>query len=193
MPPPAFSAVLPLPAAVLDLTAPRGFAGLQARPGQEISTAQALAGAAGGAEATMGLATLPAGSDGATPQAGRLPAAAASPGEISLAQEKNDGLSVTLVRDPEGRSAGLVAVLVAKALLESGKSFGFPLPAELARLPGIEKAQFSMADGSRLPKWLAYNAAARAFSVSAVPSGALPLQIAVRIGGQRWTLTLSER
>ena len=100
---------------------------------------------------------------------------------------------MTVVRDPEGRSAGLVAVLIAKTLLESGKGFGFPLPAELARLPGIDKAQFSLADGGPMPKWLTYNAATRAFSVSAVPAGALPVQLAVRIGGQRWALTLSER
>jgi len=86
-----------------------------------------------------------------------------------------------------------VSVVEPKSLLESGKSFGFPMPAELAALPGIDKAQLLMADGSPMPKWLAYSAATRSFSASAVPAGALPVQLAVRIAGQRWALTLSER
>jgi hypothetical protein len=204
MPQPTVAAVLPLQAAVLDLTTPRGFAGLQARPGQQISQAQALASAAAAnSDAAAPEAGSQAGSEPgsqagsqASSEAGSQAsskAANVSRGDVAVAQEQGDGLSVTLVRDPEGRSAGLVSVLVPKSLLESGKSFGFPMPAELAALPGFDKAQLSMADGSPMPKWLAYNAAARSFSVSAVPAGALPVQLAVRIAGQRWALTLSER
>ena len=162
----------PRQAELLDPTLPGGFAGLTSRPGVTLGIDRALSmagGSSAGAAATPPSTTM------------------------GLGNERTDSLSVTLVRDPAGRTAGHVAVLVPKSLLESGKGFGFPLPAEMAAMLGADQATVTLLDGQPLPTWLSYQAAAKNFGVTSVPAGALPLQVLVRIGGQRWTVVISER
>ena len=162
---------VPRPAELLDPTLPGGFAGLTSRPGLALGVDKAFGMAAGSGPVDAATVPLAAGTG----------------------NERTDSLSVTLVRDPAGRAAGHVAVLVPKSMLEAGKGFGFPLPAEMAAMPGADQATITLLDGQPLPTWLSYQAAAKNFGVTSVPAGALPLQALVRIGGQRWTVVISER
>ena len=51
----------------------------------------------------------------------------------------------------------------------------------------------ALANAKRLPSWLRYVAGTKTFVVTAMPGGALPIEMLVRIGAQRWTVLIIER
>jgi hypothetical protein len=85
----------------------------------------------------------------------------------------------------------MIAVLVPAELAAPGTGFSFKLPPEVAESAESGTVRVSRADGRKLPAWLRYLPHNQALAVSAAPAGALPIEVLVRIGGQRWTLLIA--
>ena len=49
------------------------------------------------------------------------------------------------------------------------------------------------AAGDPLPNWLNFSADTKAFTTTAIPEGALPMQVVVIVNGTRTTIVISER
>jgi hypothetical protein len=103
------------------------------------------------------------------------------------------GITVFLVRPSSAQQAGFVSVSVPADMVSSGKAFSFPLPDEMTQAAGDGVLRITLMDGKRLPAWLRYVAAGKAFTVAAMPPDSLPLEVLVRLGKRHWTLVISER
>ena len=104
------------------------------------------------------------------------------------------GVSVSLVRQPSAQQAGVITVSVPKEMATAGSGFTFPLPAQVAdTATGNVPVRVTNLTGGQLPGWLRYVAETKTFVASAVPDGAFPFQVLVRIGGQQTTVVISER
>jgi hypothetical protein len=92
-----------------------------------------------------------------------------------------------VLKVPTPTVTGAILVEVPANLVQVEANFSFALPKELAELAGAAKStpQVSLVDGSPLPSWLRYRASDRRFVATKVPSGALPLQVMVKIGSTR--------
>jgi hypothetical protein len=66
------------------------------------------------------------------------------------------------------------------------------LPPELrdAAASGTVRITFR---GKRLPSWLRYSKAKRTLTATAVPRGALPMELLIRIGDRSWTMSIGAR
>jgi hypothetical protein len=87
----------------------------------------------------------------------------------------------------------MVAVLVPAEMSAPGMGFSFPLPAALADASASGTVRVTMTNGRKLPSWLRYMPHTQTFVVSATPVGALPVEVLVRIGGESWTVLISEQ
>ncbi|MBI1195578.1 MAG: hypothetical protein GC138_07020 [Gammaproteobacteria bacterium] len=98
---------------------------------------------------------------------------------------------VILVETPSEIGNGLVKVSVPQKILSKG--FSFALPAELVK--GIRSdagITATLVDGTPLPGWLHFAPDTRTFTASAVPSGALPIQVVVNIDGRSSIVVIAE-
>jgi hypothetical protein len=88
----------------------------------------------------------------------------------------------------------VVAVSLPYGSVNTVQGFSFDLP-EAVRMAAPEgvAVQATRADGSELPVWLKFDRSKMRLLADVVPSDALPLQIAVTIGGQRVLVQISER
>lgn len=102
-------------------------------------------------------------------------------------------INVAMVRPATLQLPGIVSVSVPEQMVSSGKGFNFPLPAEVVEAAADYKLHITQKSGKRLPSWLRYSSANKAFSAQVVPSGALPIELLVSSGAQHWTLTITER
>jgi hypothetical protein len=102
-------------------------------------------------------------------------------------------VTVSLVQAATVELAGVVSVSVPEDIVEAGKGFSFPLPAELAEAASAGQVRVTLKNGKRLPSWLHYTPGTKTFSATAAPSGALPIESLVRIGAKRWTVVITER
>lgn len=100
---------------------------------------------------------------------------------------------VSMVRAPLGEYPGLVSVRVPTKIIAAGNGFTFALPKELAEAAATEEAVVSLSDNKPLPSWLRYVNATRSFVATNPPAGALPIEISIRIGDKRWTMTIGEQ
>ncbi|MDP3756501.1 hypothetical protein, partial [Polaromonas sp.] len=110
------------------------------------------------------------------------------------ASGSSTGTTVTVIREPTDREAGIVSVTVASELVTAGTGFRFSLPSALltGSTGGAVQVGATTLSGRPLPAWLRYDAQAQAFVAAGVPSGALPLQIRVSLGARSAVLTISQ-
>jgi hypothetical protein len=101
-----------------------------------------------------------------------------------------DQVAVTLIRPATVRQPGMVAVSVPGDMVSSGEEFAIPLPGDL--IGGAGEMKVTLTNGKRLPAWLRYVATRRAFIIKGMPAGALPIDLLIRIGTQRWTMPITE-
>jgi hypothetical protein len=106
----------------------------------------------------------------------------------------SDGhINVSLVQPATAKVPGIVSVSVPEQMVSSGKGFSFPLPEELAAAAAAGRVRVTLMNGERLPSWLRYVRGAKTFVASAMPAGALPMDVWVRIGAQSWTVRITVR
>ncbi|HYW58864.1 MAG TPA: YDG domain-containing protein, partial [Polaromonas sp.] len=105
----------------------------------------------------------------------------------------SDCVSVTTVREATDQERGVVSVALAGAVTKGGMGFQFSLPAGLLALVAASDApvQATTLVGKPLPAWLRYDPGSRSFVATAVPAGALPLQILVNVGSRSAVVTIS--
>jgi filamentous hemagglutinin family protein len=111
----------------------------------------------------------------------------------STAANTSGSIAVSLVRAPAVGRPGMVAVLVPAEMSAPGMGFSFPLPAALADASASGTVRVTMTNGRKLPSWLRYMPHTQTFIVTATPVGALPVEVLVRIGGESWTVLISEQ
>ena len=100
---------------------------------------------------------------------------------------------VTLVRDPLALQDGLITVAVPREVSGAGMGFRFPLPTPVAEQTGPDAPlQITTLNGQAMPAWLRYQPETHSFVASALPLGALPLQLLVRIGNKHWIVFIEE-
>jgi hypothetical protein len=164
-PQPSTPAVTSPPPAVLDLALPLGF-----------GEGQGMSGAAGTVGATAEAANVTNGVGD------------------SLDADTSGLVTVSLVRPATAQLPGLVSVSVPEAIVSSGKGFSFPLPTVLAEAAAAGgEVRVTRMNGRRLPSWLRYVPETKTFVSTALPAGALPLEVLVRIGTERWTVRIAAR
>jgi hypothetical protein len=103
-----------------------------------------------------------------------------------------DGIEVSLVQPADGMVPGTVSVSVPQDIVASGQGFSFALPPDL-RAPAALSGVQATWRGGKLPGWLRYQKAARMFTATSLPPGALPMELSIRIGELRWTMTIAKR
>jgi hypothetical protein len=101
-----------------------------------------------------------------------------------------DQIAVTLIRPASARLPGMVSVTVPGDMISLGEQITIPLPGDLIGAAGDMKT--TLTNGKRLPSWLRYVASKRAFVIAAMPAGALPIDVLIRVGTQRWTMPITE-
>ena len=102
-----------------------------------------------------------------------------------------DRITVGMVRAPTAGQAGLVSVEVPEGIFWSGMAFSFPLPAELASAAGSRDVRVTLKNGRALPSWLRYVPINKAFVATGTPASALPIEVMVHIGEQRWIVMIT--
>jgi hypothetical protein len=74
----------------------------------------------------------------------------------------------------------------------SGQGFRFALPPEL-RTAAVSDPVHLTLRGKPLPGWLRYEEATRTLTATSLPPGALPMELSIRIGDRRWSMTIAPR
>jgi filamentous hemagglutinin family protein len=100
-------------------------------------------------------------------------------------------VTVSVVQAATAEVAGEVSVSVPETIVSSGNGFSFPLPAAVAEAAASGNTTVTLANGKRLPRWLRYVSDTRSFVANAAPAGALPVEVLVRTGSQRWTVVIT--
>jgi hypothetical protein len=100
---------------------------------------------------------------------------------------------VTLVRPATAQLPGAVSVLVPEVIVSGGSGFSFPLPKALIEAVGSGKLQVTLKNGKRLPSWLRYASGTKMFIATALPASALPIEVLLRTGAQRWSMMVTEK
>lgn len=106
--------------------------------------------------------------------------------------ESTGGIEVSLIQPADATVAGAVSVSVPEDIASSGQGFSFALPPELRAAAALASVRVTW-HGKRLPNWLRYEKAARMFTAIALPPGALPIELSIRIGERRWIMTITQR
>ena len=100
---------------------------------------------------------------------------------------------MSLVRDATAAGNGQVSVSVPEEVTSSGKPFSFVLPSSITGVATKTKIQVRLASGRRLPTWLKYTPATSTLVATAMPGGALPLDLLVTVGSRKVILSIVER
>jgi hypothetical protein len=109
---------------------------------------------------------------------------------IPFGAYSGDQVAVTLIRPASARLPGMVSVTVPGDMISLGEQITIALPGDLIGAAGDMK--ITLTNGKRLPSWLRYVPSKRAFVISAMPAGALPIDVLIRVGTQRWTMPITE-
>jgi hypothetical protein len=101
---------------------------------------------------------------------------------------------VTTVNAPGQASTGLIVVTVPQGTAAGGVGLVIPLPESVIAPTGVAggNVNVTMSNNSPLPAWVRYDADSKSLVTNAVPSGALPISVAVTIGGLRSVIEVSE-
>lgn len=116
-----------------------------------------------------------------------------SAGQATSGGPNTSGISISLVKEPSVQQAGIITVSVPKEMATAGSGFSFPLPAQVTENSAGTPVTVTTQAGEPLPRWLSFNPETKTFVASAVPDGALPMQVVVTVGGVRTTVVISER
>ena len=216
--PPVNISVPTPPPATMDLTLPTHFVLFASPTGTAGAPAATNAGSVlagtAGAGAAWANSAAPAGNDGnglpssdgaaitaaaanGSPAANNSPVANSSPavGGSSAAKgaDASDGIDVSMAQSAQGSVPGAVSVTIPQTVIDSGNGFSFALPTELRDAAATGTVRIIL-QGKRLPSWLRYSKANRTLSTTnAMPPGALPMQLLVRIGDRSWTMSIGTR
>ena len=111
------------------------------------------------------------------------------------ASGNSNGLSVDLLDRPDTSTVGLVAVSVPAESSVSGSGFSFGLPDEVSSMVTKQPTavDVTLQSGEPLPNWLKFDRSTAKFTSSAVPDGAFPITVMMKIGGQQVAIVISER
>ena len=111
------------------------------------------------------------------------------------ASGNSNGLAVDLLDRPDTSTVGLVAVSVPAESSVSGTGFSFGLPAEVSTMVTEQPTavDVTLQSGEPLPNWLKFDRSTAKFTSSAVPDGAFPITVMMKIGGQQVAIVISER
>ena len=105
------------------------------------------------------------------------------------------GLTVTLINASSAQTGGVVNVAIPNDMASPGSSFAFPLPSKsvTAADANTNQVRVSLPNGNPLPAWLNYNSQTRVVTASAVPEGALPMQVMVNAAGNSTAVTIAQK
>jgi hypothetical protein len=136
-----------------------------------------------------------AGSDSASGSNGQGGTSSASGDDAAGVANANTGdqVNVSLVRDATAEENGQVTVSVPEEVASSGRAFSFTLPSSIANGANKAKVRVTLKGGKRLPTWLNYIPATRTFVATAMPGGALPLDLTVAVGSRQTIVSVVER
>ena len=111
------------------------------------------------------------------------------------ASGNSNGLAVDLLDRPDTSTVGLVAVSVPAESSVSGTGFSFGLPDEVSTMVTEQPTavDVTLQSGEPLPNWLKFDRSTAKFTSSAVPDGAFPITVMMKIGGQQVAIVISER
>ena len=100
-----------------------------------------------------------------------------------------------LLDRPDTSTVGLVAVSVPAESSVSGTGFSFGLPDEVSTMVTEQPSavDVTLQSGEPLPDWLKFDRSTAKFTSSAVPDGAFPITVMMKIGGQQVAIVISER
>ncbi len=101
----------------------------------------------------------------------------------------SEGVVVSLIRPPIAVVSGVVSVGVPKGTVFRGGEFSFALPAKIAEIVTGQE-QVTTLRGEPLPSWLRYSPDTKSFTASAVPNGALPMQVLLITDNQLQTVIM---
>jgi filamentous hemagglutinin family protein len=131
--------------------------------------------------------------------------------EISAddAAASNDGVTVSMVQPAPTSNAGslagpaplgargqlvaTVSVFVPEDLASSGAPFSFALPDELFAVAPEAEVIVTRMNRKNLPSWLRFVQYNRSFKAKAIPKGALPIDVLVTVGQQRFKVKITDR
>jgi filamentous hemagglutinin family protein len=193
MPPPVSLPPTTPPSSTVDVTLPDDFGG---GTGVDASTSggspTGSVGKFDGNTGAPGVGTEALTSGTGSGTADVTPTSAAG-GSNTATADAEDQVTVSLVRPANSTDEGQLTVSVPEGVALSGKAFSFALPASIAGGNGKARVRVSLPDGKPLPSWLKYVPATRAFVATAVPTGAIPLDLLITIGAKRAIVSVVER
>jgi hypothetical protein len=105
----------------------------------------------------------------------------------------HDDVTVSQVRTATAEDNGQVIVSVPEAVVSSGETFSFVLPSTITDGAAKAKVRVTLVNGKRLPNWLKYIPATCTFVATAMPGGALPLDVLATLGSKKTVVSIVER
>ena len=101
---------------------------------------------------------------------------------------------MTTVTTPGQASTGLIVVNVPQGTAASGVGLVIPLPESVIAPANADSGEVAVTlnNNQELPGWIRYDRASQALVTGAVPSGALPISVAVTVRGLRSVIEVSE-
>ncbi len=108
---------------------------------------------------------------------------------------RSSGVEVKLVSAPAAQSQGVITVVLPKGAVDAGITLVIPVAEQIGQyVSGISAAEISVSlpNNMPLPNWIEYRAADNAFVLSKVPTGALPMLVAMTFKNVRFLVRISE-
>ena len=162
--------------------------------GPSSSSAPAPSSASGSSSSAPEPSTAAAGSGSSGGNSGSGGSGGSSDSAGSASGNSN-GLAVDLLDRPDTSTVGLVAVSVPAESSVSGTGFSFGLPDEVSTMVTEQPnaVDVTLQSGEPLPDWLKFDRTTAKFTSSAVPDGAFPITVMMKIGDQQVAIVISER
>ena len=136
---------------------------------------------------------LPAGFGGTPEMASLAGSMAGGPSDsASATADQATLLTVSVDRLATAETQGVVTVVVPAQIAAAGQGFSFSLPAAMTDAAESGNARATRMNGGALPAWLGYARDNKTFFVGAIPGGAFPIEVLVRIGTQRWSVRITQ-
>ena len=144
--------------------------------------------------AGTGLSSLEPGGGARLVSAGAAPAGLASRAPTP-ASATSAGIVVNVGNAASASASRTIAVSVPRDLATPGSAFSFMLPAEVADRPqgqGGGRVVVTTVQGDpNLPSWLTFNPDTKTVVATSIPDGALPFQVVVSVGSERFLVDIS--
>jgi hypothetical protein len=104
-------------------------------------------------------------------------------------------MQISLVTAPSAQTQGLISVVLPKGSLQVDSQIVISMGEQLEKFaPGVAEGDVtvSLPNNLPLPSWIKYSAGENAFILKAVPSGALPMLVAMTFKELRFLVRISE-